>query len=269
VRLPDPAFWDVTFQLDRSCHYSEPDDDGRNLGYAGGSIGFRGRLLDVTSDDLLTEQVRYSRARALEYDHAYARVGQYDRGRDANDAWQAELAGLVALFDEAAVGNEVLEVAAGTGFWTAKLLERGATVTAVDAAPEVLDVSRQRLGEQSASVDYIVADLFHWQPARRWDSCIGFFWLCKIPDDRLHSFLQTVATAVRAGGTVFFGDKTSAAGGTPGGELETRVLEDGRTFTVVDRPRSSNEFRRAFAGVGIDVDVVVLGDRCSAVMGIR
>jgi SAM-dependent methyltransferase len=245
------------------------DDDGRNRGYAGGSSSFRGRLVDVTSDDLLAEQVRYYRARALEYDDAYARVGQYDRGRDANDAWQAELGRLVALFDKAALGDEVLEVAAGTGFCTAKLVERGAAVTAIDAAPEVLDVNRQRLGEQSASVDYIVADLFEWQPARRWDSCVGFFWLCKVPDDRLHTFLQTVAAAVRTGGTVFFGDKTAAAGGTSGSEVETRVLEDGRTFTVVDRPRSSNEFRHAFAGVGIDVDVVVLGERFSAVIGIR
>ncbi|MGQ0802900.1 MAG: class I SAM-dependent methyltransferase [Actinomycetota bacterium] len=231
--------------------------------------GVRGRLFDVTCDDLLAEQVRYYRARALEYDYAYAHVGQYDRGRDANDAWRAELARLVALFDGAELGNEVLEVAAGTGFWTARLLERGAAVTAVDAAPEALDVNRQRLGEESASVDYIVADLFHWRPARLWDSCVGFFWLCKIPDDRLQSFLQTVATAVHPGGTVFFGDKTSTAGGTPGSELETRALEDGRTFTVVDRPRSSNEFRQAFAGVGIDVDVVILGHGFAAVTGIR
>jgi len=235
----------------------------------GGSTGFRGRLLDVTSDDLLAEQIRYYRARALEYDDAYARVGQYDRGRDANDAWRAELARLIALFDEAPLGNEVLEMAAGTGFWTAKLLDRGATVTAVDAAPETLDVNRQRLGKQSASVAYIVADLFHWKPTRRWDSCVGFFWLCKIPDDRLDAFLQAVATAVRPGGTVFFGDKTSAAGAAPGSDLETRALEDGRTFTIVDRPRSSNELRRAFAAVGIDVDVVVLGHRFSAVVGIR
>jgi SAM-dependent methyltransferase len=223
----------------------------------------------VTSDDLIAEQIRYYRARALEYDDAYARIGQYNHRRDANDAWRAELARLVALFDETALGDDVLELAAGTGFWTAKLLERGATVTAVDAAPEALDLSRQRLGEQSASVDYVVADLFDWKPTRRWDSCIGFFWLCKIPDDWLHSFLQMVTVAVRPGGTVFFGDKTSAAGEPPGTELETRVLEDGRTFKVVDRPRSANEFRLAFAGVGMDVDVVVLGDRFLAVMGIR
>ena len=43
-----------------------------------------------------------------------------------------------------------------------------------------------------------------------------------------------------------------------------RTLEDGRTFTPIDRRRSSTEYRESFpAAAGIDVEVGVVGEHLS------
>ena len=72
-------------------------------------------------------------------------------------------------------GGEVLELAAGTGVWTEQLLRLSERVTAVDAVAEVLELNRARTG---GAAEYLLADLFAWQPPRRFDVCFFGFWLC-------------------------------------------------------------------------------------------
>lgn len=64
---------------------------------------------------------------------AYVRRGDYD--------WMAALV----------PGQRVLEVGCGVGFGTAALLKRGLTVLSVDALPECLDVTRQRLADTATA----------------------------------------------------------------------------------------------------------------------
>ena len=46
--------------------------------------------------------------------------------------------------------GEVLELACGTGLWTVELARHAASITAVDASPEVLEINRSRLREARA-----------------------------------------------------------------------------------------------------------------------
>jgi len=46
---------------------------------------------------------------------------------------------------EFAPQGRVLELACGTGLWTGELVRYAERVVAVDAAPEVLEINRQRL----------------------------------------------------------------------------------------------------------------------------
>jgi demethylmenaquinone methyltransferase/2-methoxy-6-polyprenyl-1,4-benzoquinol methylase len=161
----------------------------------------------------------------------------------------------------------VLEIAAGTGYWTALLAMRGIRVTALDAAPEALDLNRQRLGPTAASVEFVVADVFNWQPPRSFDSCVSFFWLCHVPDERLVEFLSAVRKAVKPGGTVFFGDKTATSTPAPASEIGTRSLNDGRTFTIIDRPRAASGLGAAFDQAEFSrCEVITLGQRFTAVI---
>jgi SAM-dependent methyltransferase len=140
----------------------------------------------------------------------------------------------------------VLELACGTGLWTRELLPTARRVTAVDAAPEMLALNRERV--QSARVEYIRADLFAWRPERRYDSVFFGFWLSHVPADRFERFWKQIADSLKTGGRFFFVDSkyypASTARdhtlGNPDEETVRRKLNDGREFRIVKvfhRPR--------------------------------
>jgi len=70
---------------------------------------------------------------------------------------------LLAAIDAFRPTGDVLELACGAGIWTQHLVRSATTVTAVDAAPEML--ARARSGVAPAR--FIEADLFSGRPDRR------------------------------------------------------------------------------------------------------
>ncbi|MGI8586226.1 MAG: class I SAM-dependent methyltransferase [Chloroflexia bacterium] len=187
----------------------------------------------------LAEMVDYYRARAAEYDEWFYRQGRYDRGPDANARWFAEVAEVFAALDALHVSGDVLELAPGTGIWTERLVRTAATVTAVDASPEMIAVTRSKVADNRVS--YVQADLWEWRPTRTYDAVCFGFWLSHIPRERLPAFLSLVAAALRPGGKVFFVDglreptSTAADHRLPAADTQvmTRRLNDGREFELV------------------------------------
>ena len=89
--------------------------------------------------DLVAEQKRYYAERAPEYDDWWYRRGRYELEPDTLARWQADVAEAEAALDAVfAAGGTVLELAAGTGIWTRKLLRLADRVVAVDANAETL-----------------------------------------------------------------------------------------------------------------------------------
>jgi hypothetical protein len=72
-------------------------------------------------DDLLSEQCRYYRARAPEYDDWWFRRDRYALDDEARERWLADIAQLESELERFGPAGEVLELAAGTGIWTARL----------------------------------------------------------------------------------------------------------------------------------------------------
>jgi demethylmenaquinone methyltransferase/2-methoxy-6-polyprenyl-1,4-benzoquinol methylase len=207
----------------------------------------------------LRDQLDYYAARASEYDDAYRRTGVYDGSADANASWRADLAELEGAFEKVPLSGDIVELAAGTGVWTERLVTRARSLHAIDGSAETLAVNRQRLGAAADLVSYEVADLFEWRPPRRWDTCVFGFWICKVPDERLANFLNTVAASLRPEGVVCFIDK--AAVSEPASEREERTLDDGRRFTIFDHPRPPARLVEAFAAAGLHIRVQTFGDR--------
>jgi demethylmenaquinone methyltransferase/2-methoxy-6-polyprenyl-1,4-benzoquinol methylase len=219
----------------------------------------------VEADDaVLADQIAYYRARAPEYDEWFLRQGHYDHGPELAAIWERETnEAATALASLPLDGADVLELAPGTGVWTARYVDRAATVTAVDAAPEMIERARVRLGERATKVEFVVADLFRWTPSRRYDALVFCFWMSHVPAARLDAFLATVASALEPGGHVFFVDSlpamTSGRADRPpsprDGEVQHRELLDGRPFDVVKNHWPREVLRERFARAGLEVDV--------------
>ena len=190
-------------------------------------------------DKFLQEQIEYYRARANEYDEWFFRQSRYDRGPELNQRWFSEIENLRKAVDKFNPSGDILELACGTGIWTEYLLRFKGQITAVDAAPEVIAVNRERT--KSANVKYLQADLFNWQPDKKYDVVFFAFWLSHVPPERFDSFWQVVAGALKPGGRVFFIDsrfeQTSTAKNhtleKPDDTVVTRKLNDGQEFDIV------------------------------------
>jgi demethylmenaquinone methyltransferase/2-methoxy-6-polyprenyl-1,4-benzoquinol methylase len=155
---------------------------------------------------ILAEQRAYYRLRAPFYDDWWRRQGRYAKGPDDVAEWEAEVAHVEAALDEVEPLGRVLELAGGTGWWTQRLARSAASLTVVDASPETLALNRERVGRDD--VDYVIADLFEWQPdpLGRFDLVFFSFWLSHVPRPRLAAFWETVGRALAPGGRAFFID---------------------------------------------------------------
>ena len=223
----------------------------------------------VPGDDeaILRETWVYYDVRAPEYDDSYQRPHAHDRGAEGNADWRAEMAAVTEAFDRVPVNGDVLELAAGTGAWTERIVGRAGALTVLDASEAMLNANRKRLGPAAANVSYRIVDLFEWHPERQWDVCVFGFWLCKVPDNRLAGFLTAVADALRPGGVVCCIDKVASA--EPASELVDRTLIDGRRFTIVDHARPVSRVVDAFGEAGLRVEVETFGGRFCLVHGRR
>jgi trans-aconitate methyltransferase len=145
--------------------------------------------------------------------------------------------------------------------WTIELLDAGASVTAVDGAPEMLEALQRRCDGHHLTTE--LADLFSWTPTRRYDAVVACFFMSHVPDERFVAFLELVASALRDGGWCFLLDGVREQSSTArdhvlpseGSQTMQRRLDDGRTFEIVKVFRSDEELATACARVGLDVEV--------------
>ena len=144
---------------------------------------------------LLAEQVAYYRARAPEYDAT----------TPVDDAARAEL--LLAL-DEFRPRGRVLELACGTGQWTAALARHATELTAVDASPEMLAIASARV--QDERVRFIESDISSWEADQRYDAVFFSAWLSHVPPQHFDRFWALVAGCLTDTGRIFFIDELPA-----------------------------------------------------------
>ena len=90
------------------------------------------------------EMVAYYEARAGEYDDWYLRRGRYARGPIHDAAWNAELDAAGRWLDGLPIRGEIVELAAGTGWWSPLLASKG-ELSLYDAAEAPLERARERL----------------------------------------------------------------------------------------------------------------------------
>ena len=196
----------------------------------------------------------YYEARAPEYDDWYLRRGRYERGPVHDAAWNAELDAAGRWLDALPIAGEIVELAAGTGWWSPLLASKG-ELSLYDAAPAPLDRARERLLAHRLRAHLHVRDAWA-APDREVDAVFTGFWLSHVPRQRLDAFLGIVRRWLKPGGIFAFIDslpdpQSSAADHpAPADDASVRRLADGREFTIVKVFYTPEELERTLRSAG-------------------
>ncbi len=227
---------------------------------------------DVAPD--LDAQLRaYYAARADEYDDWYLRRGRYSHGVLADMAWQADLDAATLWLDRLPLSGEVVELAAGTGWWSPLLAQKG-TLSLYDAVEEPLERARQRLVAHGLTAHLHLRDAWA-EPDRQVDALFCGFWLSHVPRARLAEFLAICRRWLKPGGTFAFidsrRDPESGATDHPTAaeDLSIRRLDDGREFTIPKVYYEPQELERALADAGFEAVSVTTTARFFLLGGAR
>jgi SAM-dependent methyltransferase len=194
---------------------------------------------------------------ALEDDLAHyyeERAGEYD-GVYEKPERQEDLAYVKAVLRRVFRNRSVLEVAAGTGYWTAVIAPVATRVVATDINEGPLQVARMR-DYGGAAVDFQRADAFALDNVSGdFDALFAGFWWSHLPLNRVSDFLRGMARRLPAGSLVVAIDncyvegssspivKTDAAGNT----YQRRVLKDGRAWEILKNFPTPDALRQSVA----------------------
>lgn len=200
-------------------------------------------------DSILDQQIEYYRARAQEYEETALPSEADSSETPANPMareWQEAERAVRALPQF----ENILELACGTGLWTRELAKHTEHLTALDAAPEMLDLNRASV--KDARVEYECVNLFEWEPTRQYDLVFFAFWLSHVPEARLDAFLERVKRAVKPNGQLFILDEPRDTKNLiPTVEnTQARTLNDGRTFTIIKEYYDPQELGERMKGLG-------------------
>lgn len=174
--------------------------------------------------------IDYYARRAAEYEQVYQKPER-----------QQDLAQLRSYLGSAFPGMRVLEIACGTGYWTACIAEAAREIVATDVNEEVLDIARRK-AYGSARVHFTQADLYALEAAPRpFEAAFGGFIWSHIPLDRLPEMLASLHASLVSGARVILIDNRYVAGNsTPiahtdaaGNTYQDRRLADGSLHRVL------------------------------------
>jgi SAM-dependent methyltransferase len=196
---------------------------------------------------------RYYDQRAPEYEQIYL-PRDYQHGR--------ELGELSRELREAVRERRVLEIACGTGYWTACAAGVAARITAVDASLAMLAEAREK--SLPATVTLLAADAYELPGVPgAFDAAIAMFWLSHVPRARLRVFLDGLHARLEPGAIVYMADNVHVPG--VGGELlpadesgdtyKLRRLSDGGRHRVLKNYYSAGELRQLLSPGAADLVV--------------
>lgn len=199
----------------------------------------------------------YYAERALEYERVYEKPER-----------QADLASLRELVPGYFRGRRVLEVACGTGYWTALIARSAASIVATDAGAEVIQVAKGKGLASNTPVEFHLADAFNLTPVPgEFDAAFAGFWWSHVPREELPRFLRGLNSRLRAGARVMLLDNRYVAGSSTvisradpaGNTYQLRSLENGVQYEILKNFPSAAEVRDCLvANGGHSADVTEL-----------
>jgi ubiquinone/menaquinone biosynthesis C-methylase UbiE len=113
------------------------------------------------------------------------------------------LPGVFALVGEVE-GEDICDLACGQGWVARELARRGARVTGLDLAPNLLALARRYEEQEPLGIVYVQGDAQRAEPLsdRQFTGCVCIMALINIPD--LHATFQSVRRILKPGGWLVF-----------------------------------------------------------------
>jgi SAM-dependent methyltransferase len=204
------------------------------------------------------------RDRATMADYYRKRAGEYDTVYESV-ALCSELAVLKDWLVAHASGKTILEVAAGTGYWTAIAAPAAKAITATDINAETLAIASERkLGEHVALVQ---ADA--WCLPRtlgRFDVGMAHLWWSHVKNQDQGSFLSHFASRLRERAGLLMIDQNYVPDfgvqvrrrDADGNSYQTRWLDNGERFEVVKNYPDPAELERSVGQACDDIQILQL-----------
>lgn len=191
-----------------------------------------------------TDLQAYYARRAASYEDIYARPER-----------QADLAVLHQRLRTLFAGQRVLEVACGTGYWTADLAASATHVLATDINPEVLAIARAK-NLPAEKVTFALADAFAPDPMRECEACFAGFWWSHVPRERQDDFLARLRGRLAPEAQLVLVDNVYVEGSsTPiartdaeGNTYQIRTLADGSRHEVLKNFPTDSALRKRLGG---------------------
>ncbi len=184
----------------------------------------------------------YYARRAAEYEAIYQRPER-----------QADLSQLREWVGERLRGERILEIACGTGYWTAVLAPVAEFVLATDTSTEVLEIARGKT-YPPGRVHFALADAYALeQVPGEFSAALAAFWWSHVPRQALSRFLLGLRQRLRAGARIALLDNRYVEGSsTPiterdaqGNTYQLRLLRDGTRHRVLKNFPSTQELQAA------------------------
>ncbi|MBA3777997.1 MAG: class I SAM-dependent methyltransferase [Chloroflexi bacterium] len=158
---------------------------------------------------------------ASDIDDWYRRQGRHSQGPIQDQVWHAELDTATAWLDRLPWRGELVELAAGVGWWSPLLAQKG-ELSLYDQSESALDRARERLVAHGLKAHLHVRDPWA-EPDRQVDGLFTARWLSRLGPAELPRFLGLAKWWLKPGGLYAFIDE--AAGGIDSDALGQALLE--------------------------------------------
>jgi demethylmenaquinone methyltransferase/2-methoxy-6-polyprenyl-1,4-benzoquinol methylase len=197
-------------------------------------------------------------------DYYEARAQEFETVYDKPER-QADLARLCAWLADETRGSTLLEVACGTGYWTAVAATTAKSIVATDFNPGPLEIAREKgLG---AHVTFAQADAFALPDyGRSFVVGMAHFWWSHISVADQRRFLEHFAAKLQPAAKMLMIDNTFVAGSMTGvsrtdelgNTYQMRRLQNGDEYEVLKNFPTDEELRRTLGNICRSVEVMRL-----------